>query len=148
VHGDLHAGNILVRSTDAVVIDFEKTAVALPILYDAASVEGGLLVDGFAKDGRKLSELLASLEPLYLDGADLGWRIPCHPGNPSSWFYDCAHQIRIQARQMECQEFQYAATLALVFTRKACNPRVFDPETEGLRAIAYVLAERLFLGKK
>lgn len=148
IHGDLHAGNILVRSTDAVVIDFEKTTDALPILYDAASVEGGLLVDGFLRDGRKPSELLASLEPLYSGGGDLRWMIPCHPGDPSSWFYDCVHQIRIQARQMQSQEFQYAATLALVLIKKACNEQRFDDKAEALRAVAYVLGERLLLAKK
>ncbi len=149
VHGDLHAGNILVRGSDAIVIDFEKSSRqrAMPILYDAASLEGGLLVDGFIRDRRDIMELVASLAPLYSGGQDLRWRVPCQPRDPSSWFYDCVHQIRIQARQMECQEFQYSAVLAFVLIKKACNTVRFSEQSERLRALAYLLAEKLLTNK-
>ena len=52
VHGDLHALNVLVRGGDAIVIDFEKLEIQLPLLLDLASLEAGLFVDGFIGDRR------------------------------------------------------------------------------------------------
>ena len=46
-HGDMHATNVLVRHADAILIDFEKLKANYPLTYDPASLEGGLLVEGF-----------------------------------------------------------------------------------------------------
>src|SRR5579871_4572086 len=46
IHYDLHAGNVHVRATDAIVIDFAAHNRG-PLLWDAASLEASLLVDGF-----------------------------------------------------------------------------------------------------
>ena len=49
-HGDMHATNVLVRHGDAILIDFEKLEQHYPLTYDPASLEGGLLVEGFIED--------------------------------------------------------------------------------------------------
>jgi hypothetical protein len=125
------------------LIDFEKLKEGQLLLYDAASVESGLLVDGFAADKRKLSVWLASIESLYNSDELFGWRIPCHPKDGSSWFYDCVRQIRVQARPLELDRGQYATALAVSLIRKSCNPHMFGDRRDSLRAAAYVLGERI-----
>ena len=64
IHGDLHATNVLVRATDAIVIDFAKHC-RKPLVYDPASLEAGLLVEGFHNDKRELPAWLDSIRQLY-----------------------------------------------------------------------------------
>jgi hypothetical protein len=155
IHGDLHATNVLVRSADAIVIDFEKVGFDMPLVYDAASLEGGLLVDCFIGDQRSPASWLESIRSLY-DGAAFGDEvIPCHPKDRSAWYFDCVRQIRIHARQLERAPRQYAVALALALAKKACNPEDFRDDSgtkpapsqhmtrEHLRAAAYVLAEQI-----
>ena len=52
-HGDMHATNVLVRHGDAILIDFEKLEQHYPLTYDPASLEGGLLVEGFIKGSQE-----------------------------------------------------------------------------------------------
>lgn len=152
VHGDLHATNVLVRNQDAIVIDFEKVEERAPLLRDMASLEGGLFVDGFIGDHRTGRELLTSVTCLYevMAFRDRG-RTKCHPADGSAWFFECVHQIRMQARQVERADCQYALALAVALYRKGCNPSDFRGDTTGgrglsreeVRALAYVLAERI-----
>lgn len=145
VHGDLHATNVLVRGTDAILIDFEKASFPGPVLYDFASLEGGLLVEGSRQDLRLPATWLASISCLYdlgglRDGVD-----QCHPTDLSTWYFDAVRQIRLYARQFECVDGQYALVLAYSLLRKATNPHTFDIRRESLRAGAYVLAERILV---
>lgn len=155
IHGDLHATNVLVRSADAIVIDFEKVGFDMPLVYDAASLEGGLLVDCFIGDQRSPAAWFESIRSLY-DAAAFGDEVmPCHPKDRSAWYFDCVRQIRIHASQLERAPLQYAAALALALAKKACNPDDFrdhkelksEPSQhmtrEQLRAAAYVLAEQI-----
>jgi len=61
IHGDLHATNVLVRMNDAVIIDLERIAIGKPLVLDAASLEGGLFIDGFVGDRRSAEEVLESI---------------------------------------------------------------------------------------
>ncbi|MHB8345878.1 MAG: phosphotransferase [Acidiferrobacterales bacterium] len=158
VHGDLHATNVLVRGNDAIVIDFEKVGTRAPLLWDMASLEGGLFVDGFIGDRRTGVDLLKSVECLYKADTFDGNMITCHPGDGSAWFFDCVRQIRMQAGQVELVPRQYALALAAALARKACNEEDFredkirDPtpscplSREDVRALAYVLSERILVG--
>jgi hypothetical protein len=157
VHGDLHATNVLVRLNDAVIIDLERVDLSMPLLYDAASLEGGLFIDGFINDRRDGSELLASLDSLYTASAFTRGDHFCLPHEGSAWFTDSVRQIRMQAMQMELAPKQYGLVLAAVLLKKACNPNDFrDLERDGVlnatpltreavRALAYVLAERILV---
>jgi Ternary complex associated domain 9 len=140
IHGDLNPSNVLVRLSDAILIDFEKLKEG-PLIYDVASVEAGLLVDGFAGDMRTPRDWLKSIEPLYDSHELLAWRIPCHPKDSSSWFYDCVRQIRLQATPLQGNIGQYAAALAIALIRKSCNKQIFKDRRDVLRAGAYVLGE-------
>lgn len=155
IHGDLHAMNVLVRGGDAIIIDFEKLSPQEPLLRDFACLEGGLFVDGFVGDVRSKEAVLASIAELYEASTLTGDHLtPCHPGDESSWYFDCIRQIRMQARQLELQPGQYALTLAVELLKKACNEKDFCGESsleygaisrEQARALAYVLAERILI---
>lgn len=145
-HGDLHATNVLVRGGDAIIIDFEKMENEFPMLYDPASLEGGLLVDGFGRDPRSTKNpkaLLASISDLYTLDVLKGFAAPCHAADPSSWFYDCIAQIRAASRHAERSTGQYALVLALCLIRKGCNPQQFNRARENLRAISFVIGQRI-----
>ena len=154
VHGDLHSLNVLVRGGDAIVIDFEKVDNGKPLLLDLASLEAGLFVDGFIGDRRTRPDLLKSIESLFEMNVLLEhYPSPCDPSNESAWFFDCVRQIRMQARQIELMEDQYALTLAVELAKKACKINLVSSTLhtkEGLnvddvRAIAYVLAQRILV---
>lgn len=156
VHGDLHATNVLVRNNDAIIIDFEKVGTRAPLLRDMASLESGLFVDGFVGDRRSGAELLESVRCLYEPSAFDRDDVPCHPSDGSTWFFECVRQIRMQARQIECERCQYALVLAAALARKACNPELFQDDTtvsarpkltsENARALAYRLSELILIG--
>jgi len=146
-HGDLHATNILVRNGDAIIIDFEKMEDEFPLLYDPASLEGGLLVESFGRDRRirdNAKELLDSISSLYTWKTLIGFVTPCHAANSSSWFFDCVGQIRTLSRYAEQCEGQYALVLAICLIRKGCNSHIFgDLAYENLRAISFVLGHAI-----
>ena len=173
IHGDLHATNVLARGGDAILIDFEKVEAHAPVLRDLACLEGGLFVDGFVGDRRDPASILASVECLYAPAQLLLGRVTsCHPIDGSAWFFDCAMQIRMHARQFELAPGQYALALAAELVRKACNDNNFDADLkpaaggpgtgsgtnpnasasaerirmEQTRAMAYLLAERILTG--
>jgi len=145
-HGDLHATNVLVRGSDAIIIDFEKMKDEFPILYDPASLEGGLLVEGFGGDRRSKDDpgkLLDSISRLYALKALNNSVDPCHATDPSSWFYDCVGQIRTLSRHAQRCDGQYALVLAVCLIRKGCNPHSFEPAYENLRAISFILGQQI-----
>lgn len=142
IHGDLHGANVLVRGIDAIVIDFLSHYKG-PLVYDAACLEAGLLVDGFADDERDASEWLKSIMPLYDQSSLFGMPSYIHPKSPSAWFYACVRQIRLHARQMECVNGQYAAALAVILLKKSCKFKDFPERQASHRAAAYVIAERV-----
>jgi hypothetical protein len=161
VHGDLHATNVLVRMNDAVIIDLERVDTSMPLLFDAASLEAGLFVDGFIKDRRSAKDILASVSSLYEIGAFEKDDHHCDPAEGSAWFMECVRQIRMQATQMERADWQYAWMLGAVFIKKACNPDDFSenhPVTfasaptcqeaarEAARTLSYVIGEKIIMG--
>lgn len=160
VHGDLHATNVLVRMNDAVIIDLERINTSMPLLFDAASLEAGLFVDGFIKDRRSAKDILASVSSLYEIQAFEKDDHHCDPSVASAWFMDCVRQIRMQAKQMERADRQYAWMLGVAFIKKACNkddfseghpvtfaspPTCHEAAREAARTLAYVIGEKIIL---
>lgn len=145
-HGDLHATNVLIRGGDAIIIDFEKVEDDFPLLYDPASLEGGLLTESLAHDPRATKapdELLAAISPLYELEQLRKFVIHCNATNPLGWFYDCLAQIRSLSRHAATSAEQYAAVLAVCLIRKGCNTHAFPQANENLRAISFVLGQRI-----
>ncbi len=144
IHGDLHAKNVRVRATDAIVIDFFSHRNS-PLLADAASLEASLLVDGFEKDEREPTDWIASIEELYQNSPSTQPTPHGNPADVSSWFYSCVAQIRRHARQWECQDHQYAAALAAALLRKATKDAYARESKASRHAAAYVFAERVLI---
>ncbi len=140
IHGDLHAANVRVRATDAIVIDFYAHR-KFPLLYDAACLEASLLVEGFADDSREIQEWLQSLTPLYEEPLLDGTLPHPNPKDRSCWYHACVRQIRRYARQWECGQGQYAAALAVALLTKATKDKDAPEPESSRRAAAYALAE-------
>ena len=153
IHGDLNVQNVRVRGADAIVIDFLSHRRDGDIIYDAATLEASLFVDGFAqpREPGKLAALeevrtaLKSVWPIY--NASCFSAVPPYPGpeNPSKWFYDSVRQIRRCACRLEIRSGQYAAALARAFLRKACSTRPGSEHLQYCRAAAFVIAESVLL---
>lgn len=153
-HGDLHAANVRVRATDAIVIDFYAHRDNQPLILDAATLEASLLVDGFgagqpAKGRIKKADLKAWFESVRALYESSLFPIDASPkGSPKSkafWFHSCVAQIRRQAREWSFTPNQYAAALALALLCKATKDfGAAEPEATR-RAAAYVFAEWLLV---
>ena len=143
IHGDLNAGNILVRGGDAVVIDFSKHKPEGAVICDPASLEASLLVVGFANDERATASWLQSVAPAYERAALLSTPPYIDPDSRSCWFFECIRQIRRYARQVERVEGQYAAALGAALLKLACKDLRFAEREHESRAAAYVLAEKI-----
>jgi hypothetical protein len=149
-HGDMHATNVLVRHGDAILIDFEKLEQDYPLTYDPASLEGGLLVEGFLGDLEKgrfeQKDLVQRIEPLYeLSALRVDGTTFCPRGDLTEWYFDAVNQIRTLSWAAENQPGQYALTLALCLIRKGCNPHQnLEAEAPNVsRAIAFVFGQRI-----
>ena len=148
-HGDMHASNVLVRHGDAILIDFEKLEDHYPLTYDPASLEGGLLVEGFISDLKKNrftpNDLVRLVEPLYEQAALQGGTTHCQRGDPTEWYYNVVNQIRTLSWSAENKPGQYALTLALCLIRKGCNTHenleAGAPSVS--RAIAFFFGQKL-----
>ncbi len=152
-HGDMHATNVLVRHGDAILIDFEKLEEHYPLTYDSASLEGGLLVEGFIREIEKKklkpNELVKLIEPLYEQSAlKVGGMTLCRPGHATEWYYDAVNQIRTLSWSAENASGQYALTLALCLIRKGCNTHeTLEGEApSALRAIAFFFGQKILRG--
>ena len=149
-HGDMHATNVLVRHGDAIIIDFEKLEQHYPLTYDPASLEGGLLVEGFIEDLKKKrlapEELLKKISPIYDEHTlKMGKSTFCRPGDPVEWYFNAVNQIRALSWSAERVPGQYALTLALCLIRKGCNPHpdLKEEEPNTLRAIAFFFGQKI-----
>jgi hypothetical protein len=149
-HGDMHAMNVLVRHGDAILIDFEKLEEHYPLTYDPASLEGGLLVEGFIEDlkNKRLTPdaLKTQISPLYDPEALKKCQATfCRPGDATEWYYDAVNQIRTLTWSAENAPDQYALTLALCLVRKGCNthPALEAEEPNTLRALAFFFGQNI-----
>jgi hypothetical protein len=141
IHGDLHAKNVRVRDSDAILIDFNSTRSG-PIIADPASLEAALV---FSMANSK-------------DDDDEGWRKtvdrlfdekyfvqappPANQPLPREWLWNCVRQIRLVALSMQTTKFEYATVLGIYLLR--CSMFKADyPQEEFRRTYAYMLGERL-----
>lgn len=152
-HGDMHATNVLVRHGDAILIDFEKLEQHYPLTYDPASLEAGLLAEGFIEDFEKdrftADELVKLIQPLYEQSALKSSRTThCRRGDATEWYYDAVNHIRTLSWAAENELGQYALTLALCLIRKGCNTHEnLEGEAPSVsRAIAFFFGQKILRG--
>jgi len=140
IHGDLHAKNVRVRGSDAILIDFYLTRLG-PIVADPASLESTLVfsaVDKKDKDESWIKTIDTLFEREYLENAPP----PAKEPMPREWLWNCVRQIRQVALGMQMSKFEYAAVLGIYALRCAMFKPDY-PEEQRRRAYAYVIAERL-----
>jgi hypothetical protein len=140
IHGDLHASNVRVRGTDAILIDF-LAAQPGPVLRDPATLEASLLVECLTQPNA-VTAWFSEIDELYTPAA---FKTPpgyWHPKKPSSWFRACVRQVRMYAREMERAEGQYALVLAIALIHKASKGGEAAGDADR-RAAAYYLGSRL-----
>jgi hypothetical protein len=154
IHGDLHAKNVRVRGSDAVIID--PTYSDGPLIWDPALLEASLLVEGFDNDLREPETWLASVLTCYDEELFRFWSHE-HLIDQTSWFHSAVNQIRLYAQQMqrarEADEYRAALAAALLW-ESAWQVKTIGGESTGLkinhaearRGAAFLMAERLVEG--
>ncbi len=148
IHGDLHAGNIRVRGSDAILIDFLSTGVG-PLLADPAALEISLAIrvprnrDFDAKAWTKVMWSLLEKDALSQPpGVN-------DPTDKYAWLAACVRQIRLHAMPMQRSPDQYACVLAYFLYQAAAKDTDSDLSSdpngheEYRRASAYAFGERL-----
>jgi len=145
MHGDLHAENIQVRGTDAILIDFARVRRRGPLVADPACLEASLVFGVWGEQGKdknagwhELVDRLYSLENL---------RRPPPPAIeplPREWLWNAVRQIRLIAfgAQLDFREYRLALAICLLREARFSLPASAVAE-EARKAYAYVIAERL-----
>lgn len=143
MHGDMHAENVRVRKTDAIVIDFAK-ATHGPMCADLASLEVWLAFQapppGESRPERKA--WLDSVKAMYSIDAT---RFSMSATTESGWIEECVTEIRSNAKKVCYGDDEYDRVLALYLLRHAsfpADPECFE-EDEYRRTTAYWLANRM-----
>lgn len=144
IHGDLHAANVRVRGSDAILIDFALTRTG-PLVADPASLEVRLAFDITDKDDddddgwRELMDILYSIEHLKQPPP------PAREPRPREWLWNAIRQIRLLALSEKESDFEFSTVVAMYLLRRSMYPRESDSD-DFRKAYAYVLAERLIVG--
>jgi hypothetical protein len=147
IHGDLHAGNVMVRSRDAIVIDFGSMGSG-PLSVDPAILEVSLV---FGTDNRDKPELFDAWKS-FVDDI---YREPTQPPPLTGVHYNyewLAKGIRELRHLMACCGMTHDEALVVLCAclLRFCRLCPSDLHTEELvalserrRAYALVVAERL-----
>ena len=172
IHGDLHIENVMVRGSDAIIIDFLAGRKDGVLLADYAALEVSLLVrapidqpeiKSKISDPSKWERIKRVLHLQCVDESTAfdkdSWEriarslytrkalqdLPKQPDptEPYAWLATCIRQVRLHALPMQKQRSQYAYVLAYYLLQAAIK----DPKAKAgeayRRAIAYCLAEIL-----
>ena len=148
IHGDLHARNVQVHGSDAILIDFNAVQDG-PLVADPASMEVSIVFDGFlegseaAPASEERRRAWSRLVDRLYDGQHLDLPPPPVPASsPGAWMWSCVRQIRFYALTSENAGRAYRIALAVQMLRKAGHKP--DDEEDGFRrAYACLIADRL-----
>ena len=154
IHGDLHDGNVMVRRSDAIVIDFGSMPILPgdvwgPLTADPAALEVSLAFRTDDEDESSFEEWKTFIDKAYACSPKIR---PLNPeGVPSSlsWLHRALREIRHIPFGCDCGEKEAALVLAAYLVRFARLP-IEDLKTKKLRnrasrrhAYALVVAERI-----
>lgn len=157
-HKDLHAKNVLVRGSDAVIIDFPRCEHG-PILLDLATLDVSIAFDStpipikenvYEKEmykklkeeyEKKFKEWLSFASDIFSIDNILG--LPMHKNGhePLAREWSCIRQIRRLALldQKDKHKHEYAICVAIELLRRS----MFGDENPRVAGCAYYLADRL-----
>lgn len=143
VHGDLHAGNLLVRgnTSEVVLIDFGSVQSTAPLVSDPACLEVSLTFAGRTVPDSSWPETGSpKVDAKWLRSV---YKYPLEPSavqvtsGAGAWLGQSVRAIRSQARQHEPEPTAYAVAVAAYLIRYASYD---DHGTLADRALAYELA--------
>lgn len=148
-HGDLHAGNVMVRGKDAILIDFSAVKNG-PLTADPATLEVSLVFGTDEDDNPAEFEEWRKAVGEFYDG------VPIHeppslgigPG-PFAWLYRAVREIRHVLLGSDCKQEEAAEVLAAYLLRFArLSADKFDDKdlselARKRQAYALVVAERI-----
>jgi hypothetical protein len=148
IHGDLHAWNIHVRGTDAILIDFYRTGLG-PLLWDPATLEISLcfgeLYDKFPSTVHIESWRIMVEQLYHIDWINCPLKPPkLSPGLEGIW--TCIREIRLYGLGLEVEANTYRQALAIQLLKQSLrSSKQLLPGSWGVKrlAYAYFLAERL-----
>jgi hypothetical protein len=149
IHGDLHHGNIMVRHSDAIIIDFASVSHG-PLTADPATLEASLVF------GTDKEDKLWDLEKWFSFVRDAYGSVPLvRPPKPEaepgtySWLRQSVREIRHVLFGCDCVDKEAALILACYLMRFArlSLETFIDPDTTELarwrHAYALVIAEQI-----
>jgi len=152
-HGDLHAGNVMVRRGDSILIDFGSVADG-PLTADPATLEVSLVFGTDAEDDAKhFDEWKAFVDNAYAC-------IPCiRPPTPASepttfvWLRQAVRELRHILFGCDCHDNEAAIVIAAFLMRFARLPiETFDDPTLADRKLYDLAVSRraygLFVAEK
>jgi hypothetical protein len=148
-HGDLHAGNVMVRGNDAILIDFSAVKNG-PLTADPATLEVSM-VFGTDQDDKptEFEEWKKAVGEFY-NGVPI--HEPPSPGTgpgPFAWLYKAVREVRHVLLGCDCKQEEAAEVLAAYLLRFArLTPEQFDDNdlselARKRQAYALVVAERI-----
>jgi hypothetical protein len=144
-HGDLHAGNVMVRHRDAIVIDLFSAGLG-PLTADPAALEVSLVFDGLPADA-DFATWRSLVDQLFVSLPSLRPPVPEAKPTNFSWLYRAVRELRHVLISLEGVEKEAAVVLAAYLVRFArlLQKPVSMPATmtEKRHAYALVVAERL-----
>lgn len=144
MHDDLHANNVRVRGSDAILIDLLSVTDG-PLTADFASLETWLAfelppdADPGARDDPAWR---AVVDELYAPAAFAELPAPGHDASPFAWLHDCVRQIRTMALSTQTCETEYQTTVVIYLLRRTMWEGD-SPADRFRRGYAYVTAARL-----
>jgi len=157
-HKDLHAKNVLVRGSDAVIIDFPRCEHG-PILLDLATLDVSIAFDStpipikeniYEKEifkkrkeeyEKKFKEWLSFVSDMFSIDNILGLPVHKNGHEPLAREWSCIRQIRGLALldQKDKHKHEYAICVAIELLRRS----MFGDENPRVAGCAYYLADRL-----
>lgn len=141
-HGDLHADNVQVRGSEAIVIDF-YCARPGPLLSDPAALETSLAVGVPLDKGFDQAAWIAMMRDLYSQQALRSPPTASLPTQPYAWLAKCIRQIRLHALPLQHKDGQYARVLAFRLLQAAIKDPAARPAEALRRTAAFCFAEEL-----
>ncbi len=148
IHSDLHALNVRVRNSDAVLIDFYHTDEG-PFLSDYASLEISLVFRtpnhdddrGFNRNFQDWTKIVDELYDIKCFEKPPSFLNEPHP---KDWLWSCIRQIRQLAFSEQQNGLEYSILVASHLLQLSTRKRDEKLKEENKRlAYAYVLSERL-----
>jgi hypothetical protein len=139
-HKDLHAKNVLVKGSDAIVIDFARSQHG-PILLDLATLEVSIAFDSVPADRttKTIEEWNNFVDEAFAAGMVQNLPRPKEGFEPFARHWACIRQIRRLVLSEQTNKYEYTICLAIELLRRS----MFVDDGICIAGHAYYLADRL-----